>query len=208
MLAYCRELLNNFAPFIFIGIAGILLARVLYLKDNAYQFIFIAHILITLFVWLVYLHHYRNTNKPLQVLSSGLYISLFWVMHWVVMPPASPNIFRQNGAYVYEGKKYSETYLSQVNNFFDTGNQKVGGYLADTLFYNSTYYSRRNPNVYFLPLTYIIANKHNGIIDFCLSDSSAIKYNLVLDLLTPHSYVPWDSCSANLTDLCNGDKGL
>lgn len=178
LLAYCRELLNNLAPFLFIGIAGILLARVLYLIDNAYQFIFIAHILITLFVWLVYLHHNRNANKPLQVLNSGLYISLFWVLHWVVKPPSSINIFRQNGAYVYDGKKYSETYLSQVNNFFDTSKQKVGGYLADTVFYNSTYYSRRNPNVYFLPLTYIIANKHNRIIDFCLSDSSAIKYNL------------------------------
>ena len=178
VFAYCKDLVITFTPLIFIGIAGILLARILYLKDNAYQFIFITHILITLFVWLVYLHQIRETSKPVHVLSAALYISLFWVLHWVVMPPASVNIFRQNGAYVYEGKKYSENYLSQVNNFFDTSKQKVGGYLADTLFYNSTYYSRRNPNIYFLPLTYIMANKHNRIIDFCLSDSSAIKYNL------------------------------
>ncbi len=127
---------------------------------------------------MIYLHHNANNSKPLHLLSSGLYLSFFWVLHWIIMPPASINIFNQNGAYVYNGKKYSETYLSQVNNFFDSGQQKVGGYLADTIFYNSTYYSRRNPNVYFLPLTYIMANKHNRVIDFCLSDSSAIKYNL------------------------------
>ena len=178
MLASSKNVLLTLSPLLFIGIAGILIARILYLKDNAYQFIFITHILVTLFVWLVYLHQIKDTYKPLHVLGATFYVSFMWFLSWVWWPKKSVDIFRQNGAYVYEGKKYSATYLSQVNNFFDTSRQTVGGYLADSLFYKSIYYSRRNPNVYFLPLTYVAANKHNRIIDFCLSDSADIKYNL------------------------------
>ena len=178
MLASSKNVLLTLSPLLFIGIAGILIARILYLKDNAYQVIFITHILVTLFVWLVYLHIIKDTYKPLHVLGATFYVSFMWFLSWVWWPKKSVDIFRQNGAYVYEGKKYSATYLSQVNNFFDTSRQTVGGYLADSLFYKSIYYSRRNPNVYFLPLTYVAANKHNRIIDFCLSDSADIKYNL------------------------------
>ena len=178
MLASSKFVLLTLSPLLFIGIAGILIARILYLKDNAYQVIFITHILVTLFVWLVYLHIIKDTYKPLHVLGATFYVSFMWFLSWVWWPKKSVDIFRQNGAYVYEGKKYSATYLSQVNNFFDTSRQTVGGYLADSLFYKSIYYSRRNPNVYFLPLTYVAANKHNRIIDFCLSDSADIKYNL------------------------------
>ena len=178
MLDSCKHVLSTLFPLIFIGIAGILIARILYLKDNAYQFIFITHILITIFVWLVYLHHIRETYKTLPVLGATFYVSFLWLLNWLWWPNKSIDIFRQNGAYVYEGKKYSATYLSEVNNFFDTSKLSVGGYLADSLFYKSIYYSRRNPNVYFLPLTYVAANKHNRIIDFCLSDSTDIKFNL------------------------------
>ena len=178
MLASSKNVLLTLSPLLFIGIAGILIARILYLKDNAYQVIFITHILVTLFVWLVYLHQIKDTYKPLHVPGATFYVSFMWFLSWVWWPNKSIDIFRQNGAYVYEGKKYSANYLSQVNNFFDTSRQTVGGYLADSLFYKSIYYSRRNPNVYFLPLTYVAANKHNRIIDFCLSDSADIKYNL------------------------------
>ena len=179
MLDSCKHVLSTLFPLIFIAIAGILIARILYLKDNAYQFIFITHILITIFVWLVYLHQFKETDKSLHVIGGTCYVSFMWFLSWVWWPNKSVDIFRQNGAYVYEGKKYSATYLSEVNNFFDTSTQAVGGYLADSLFYESIYYSRRNPNVYFLPLTYVAANKHNRIIDFCLSDTTDIKFNLI-----------------------------
>ena len=165
-------------PLLCIGISGLLLARILYLKDNAYQFIFITHILVTLFVWLVYLQQIRDNYKPKYILSAFIYLSLLWFLSWVLVPNKSVNIFNQNGNYVYGGIKYSVSYLAEVNNFFDSSKQPIGGYLADSSFYLSTYYSRRNPNIYFLPLTYVVANRHNRIIDFCLADSTDIKYDL------------------------------
>jgi hypothetical protein len=39
------------------------------------------------------------------------------------------------------------------------------------------YYSARNPNVYHLPLTYVLANQLHSNVDFCISDISAILYD-------------------------------
>ena len=88
------------------------------------------------------------------------------------------NTFVQNGNYVYGGLKYSAGYLMEVKEYFKQSKPSVGGYIADTNFYKNTYYSRRNPNVYFLPVTYIVANDHNRNFEFCLSDTAAINYEV------------------------------
>jgi len=51
----------------------------------------------------------------------------------------------------------------------------LGGYLGDSTYYRGmNYFSLRNPNVYFPPITYIIAGRERTNYEFCLSDSAAI----------------------------------
>ncbi len=179
VLENAKKLWMPMLPLVLIGLTGTLIARVFYLKDNAYQFIFLAHILLTIFIWLMYLAVLSGAaNRAKMFVGAAVYLSLLWCIHWVVFPGNYVNIFKQNGNYVYGGKKYSPDYLAAIDNYFRTQNPGVGGYLADSSFYADTYYSRRNPNVYFLPVTYIVAASHNNNIDFCLSDTAAIQFQL------------------------------
>ena len=179
ILDKAKKLCGPMLPLIFIGLTGTLIARVFYLKDNAYQFLFLAHILLTIFIWLIYLEVLPlAANRAKKFVGAAVYLSLLWFVHWAFFPGNYVNIFKQNGNYVYGGTKYSPDYLAAVGHYFKTENPGVGGYLADSSFYADTYYSRRNPNVYFLPVTYIVAGSHNNNIDFCLSDTGAIQNQL------------------------------
>lgn len=169
-----KESVKKFKLLLLIAAAGLIMARVLYLKDNAYQFLFITHIIVTIFIWLVYLLVLLKNNKQSSYLFSAVFLSIFWFIKPLVSNQKFVNIFDQNGNFVYEGKKYSQEYLNKVMGYFKEQKNSVGGYLADTNFYKNTYYSRRNPNVYFLPVTYILSDNYNRNFEFCLSDTSAI----------------------------------
>lgn len=169
-----KPLLQQLSPLIIMGIVGLLLARILYLKDNSYQFLFIAHIIISLFVWLL-------IAKFLQSKSAGYWIgaSLFFSILCFVKVAAQPEVlvdtFVQNGNFIYGGKKYSENYIKEVKKYFQSNKKILGGYICDSSFYKDIYYSRRNPNVYFLPITYIVSKEVNRNIELCLSDSASIN---------------------------------
>ena len=137
---------------------SLVVARILYLKDNAYQFLFVMHIIVTLFIWLVYLAVLSVEKKKNLFLLSSLFLSMFFVLKPVISNEPRVNTFVQNGSYVYGGTKYSAEYIKDVKAYFKANKRVTGGYMADTNFYKNTYYSRRNPNVYFLPVTYIVAN--------------------------------------------------
>ena len=173
-----KRLLSAFLPLIITGVIGLLMARILYLKDNAYQFLFITHILITLFIWLVYLVVLSHKSKPKFYVFASVFLSLVFLVKLVTGNEKPVDTFVQNGNYVYGGAKYSAAYLREVKDYFKLSNPSVGGYIADTNFYKNTYYSRRNPNVYFLPVTYIVASGRNRNFEFCLSDTAAINYQL------------------------------
>lgn len=169
-----KESVKRFKLLLFIAAIGLIMARVLYLKDNAYQFLFVAHIIATIFIWLMYLLVLPKNNKQSSYIFSAVFLSIFWFIKPSVSNEKFVNTFKQNGNFVYEGKKYSQEYLNRVMGYFKEQKNIVGGYLADTNFYKTTYYSRRNPNVYFLPITYIVSNNYNRNFEFCLSDTSAI----------------------------------
>lgn len=169
-----KKSIRKFELLLIIAAAGLIMARILYLKDNAYQFLFVAHISVTIFIWFVYLLVLLKNDKRSSYIISALFLSIFWFIKPLVSNGKSVNIFKQNGEFVYEGKKYSQEYLNQVAKYFKGQKKIVGGYLADTNFYKNIYYSRRNPNVYFLPITYILSDNYNRNFEFCLSDTSAI----------------------------------
>lgn len=157
-------------------VISMILARGLNFIDNAYQFGFVGYTagwfitFLTLFLLII-----KCVKRTIPVvIISGSFFLLFLLQRFVLPNESHQFIFRQNGAYVYGGKKFTDTYIKQIDSAL-SGKQVIrGGYWGDELFYDSLYYSRRNPNVYSLPSSYIIANKVFLNEEFCLSDSAAI----------------------------------
>jgi hypothetical protein len=170
-----RDVAQRFKLLWLIALIGLVAARVLYLKDNAYQFLFISHIIATFFIWLMYLVVISKRGQQTKFyLFGALFLSALWVIKPLVLGERPVDIFHQNGNYVYDGKKYSKEYLSGVINYFDQTKYAIGGYICDTSFYKKTYYSRRNPNVYFPPVTYVVSSEQNRNFEFCLSNPSDV----------------------------------
>jgi hypothetical protein len=177
-IGFFKALVRPYLLLFIMGVIGLLMARILFLKDNAYQFLFITHILVTLFAWLIYLTALSKKNSSRSYLFASVFLASSGLIRPIISTDQAVNTFVQNGSFVYGGAKYSATYINEVRKYFSQLKPAIGGYLADTGFYGSTYYSRRNPNVYFLPITYIIANDHNRNFEFCLSDTLAINYQV------------------------------
>ncbi|TDH27810.1 hypothetical protein EXU57_04890 [Segetibacter sp. 3557_3] len=186
-----REVINRLKPgsfaLLLIIASGIVIARLLYQKDNAYQFLFISDIVVLLLIWISILLFASNYNNKLLLPAAIVFFGT-----WAVRALAEPQMFfvdtfRQNGNLVYEGRKYAAPYLDAVQRYFRTNRDVVGGYIADSTFYRSIHYSRRNPNVYFLPLTYIVSATVNKNFEFCLSSPedilSGITYPLEAEYL-------------------------
>jgi len=178
VVAVAKKWWLAYLPFACIGITGLVLARVFFLKDNAYQFLFITHILATLLIWLMYLWYLKKNITPRIVLLVSGYLSLLWLVNRIITLPAQTNIYKQNGHFVYNGLPYSKQYISQVMQYFQNEKPALGGYIADSSFYNQLYYSRRNPNVYFMPVSYLVAGRYNQTLQICLSDTAAILHQL------------------------------
>ncbi len=183
-----KSLFSKFGLVVLIACMGLLLARLLYQKDNAYQLLYIAHIVATVFIWLMVLLVLDKLAKPRFFLYASLmFIATLALKATVEHRSFFVDTFRQNGNFVYDGKPYSKSYLEAVKTYFQHHENITGGYIADSAFYAGTYYSRRNPNVYFLPVTYIVSKSTNQNFEFCLSDSTDImvnvEYNLERDYL-------------------------
>lgn len=157
---------------VMIALLGVLAARILFIKDNAYQFLFAAHIIVFLLIWVVGVIAVKKAQPAIWLFAAFLF-SVPVIIKLAVFKNA-PDIFIQNGNHIYNGKKYSPTYLDSVATYFQDHPEAKGAYMADSNFYRQTYYSRRNPTVYFLPLTYIISKKVNHNIELCISDSACI----------------------------------
>ena len=157
---------------LFITVAiSIIMARVFFLKDNAYQFLFFAHLLTSFFIWVLFVFVLAKETSIFKWVGATVFLSVFFFLRILVYPETEVNIFKQNENFVYDGKKYAVGYISQVQSYFKENPNVQGAYMADEKFYAETYYSRRNPNVYYLPISYIIAAKANNNIEYCLSDS-------------------------------------
>jgi hypothetical protein len=157
-----------------IAVIGLVIARVFYLKDNAYQFLFVAHIVATVFIWIVYLKMWEDKSQHWQALVFAGFLSLFWFVKAIVYNEQWLNIFKQTAPYAYNGTGYNVRYIDSVASYIKTNKSVVGGFVCDSIYYNNLYYSQKNPNVYFLPITYLVAEKYNNNFEFCLSNPSLI----------------------------------
>jgi hypothetical protein len=84
------------------------------------------------------------------------------------------DVFRRGSSF-YGSKHYTEQYIGAVTRYLRGGENLLGGYLEDSSYYRHMgYFSLRNPNVYFPPMSYIIAGGVLSNYEFCLSDTTAI----------------------------------
>jgi len=167
---------------------SIVISRVLSYQDNAYQLAHPAYVLGALAIFAVWAFFagtrkaeviLTGTRRAKVLLAGTLVFAAGYVLYkWKEGKEARVDIFRQNGNIVYGGSPYSEGYLARVTGFFSGAGDVAGGYLCDSVFYSNLYYSRRNPNVYFPPVSYIIANRIGSNYEYCLSDSTAMFANL------------------------------
>ncbi|HEV3413334.1 MAG TPA: hypothetical protein VG101_12690 [Puia sp.] len=163
-------------------LVSIVAARVLSFQDNAYQVAFIGYIMasvVVIYGWLYMATFFRTVGFGLLgclVFTGGYVVRKVWMG-----PEAFVDITRKNGAVVYGGRPYSAGYLADVGSFVRGKSELRGGYIGDSVYYRQLYYSRRNPNVYFPPLTYIIAGEGGSNYEFCLSDPTDMLTGLAVD---------------------------
>jgi hypothetical protein len=168
-----RTLLFFFGVFI-LGALGI--ARAGDFMENAYQIAFNGFMaaMLLLLIWVIL----AAARQPRVIwIWLAIHLGSFLLYKFREGPEAFSNRYAQNAGSIYGGRPYSPAYLEEVIHFFKKEKPLYGGYLADSAFYRDLYYSRRNPNVYHLPLTYIISNQVPTNMDFCLSTRAAIVYS-------------------------------
>lgn len=163
------------------------MARIFFRKDNSYQLAHISYLFISLLIVLAifYFSQFYPGNRVWLPAIAICMIS-FMAHKMRQSPESSVNIFTQNGNYCYEGKKYSASYLREVGQLLKRKNEFTGVFIGDSSYYKDLYYSRRNPNVYFSPLSYILAGRGVKIDEFCLSDSSAILNHRGMNIWERH----------------------
>jgi hypothetical protein len=182
VVAFLRE--NMLAVMLMVAVipVSIVEARMLSFEDNAYQLAFVGYIaasLLIAYIWLSMAAHFRTVGFGLAgclAFAGGYAVRTVWTGR-----DAFVDITKQNGMAVYGGRLYSGQYLATVGDFVRGKALLRGGYIGDSSFYQGLYYSRRNPNVYFPPLTYIIAGEVESNYEFSLSDPAAILTGLTGD---------------------------
>lgn len=186
--------LNN-KPLLFlcIGIfSGVIFARWLNFVDDAYQFAYIADAA-SGFVYLIlmmFLFDGMYVKKRLYLILSLVIIALFFGQRFVFLQKSYDNVFKQNGEFLYGGKKFSADYLQKIDHVFPKGSKVKGAFWADVNFYDSIFHhSYRNPNVFLLPTSYVLASYTGLNYEFCLSDSADIIYGIKESEVIPYGYV-------------------
>lgn len=176
----------------------IVVARVLGYLENLYQVAYTAYIVVSLFIFILFalvVKRGRLYALPVIILTLAGYA----IFKTATFHTQGRSIFYHGGGGGYGGVTYSAGYLAQVNAFMKEAGSCAGGYLADSSYYRPLYYSNRNPAVYHLPLTYIIANNVTSNIDYCLSDQNdilydgtgALQHNVYLGNGIDRSYYHW-----------------
>jgi hypothetical protein len=154
--------------------SAILVGRLGDILENFYQVAFNAHIDVALLVFIMFTA--AAANSP----TKNLIAAAFFVAGFIFLRVSSTDhksIFRYNGSGEFDHDSYSKEYIKQVSSYIAQNSASYGAYIADSSYYDNMYYSARNPNVYHLPLTYVLANQLHSNVDFCISDISAILYD-------------------------------
>ena len=151
------------------------MARLLTYQENAYQLAFLGYVLAVFLIFVCWCYF-----------SAFIRNSLFWpagigvfLLGYVLLKvregrDARVDVFCGGGS-VYGSRHYTDQYIGAVTGYLRDKENLLGGYLGDSSYYRPMYFfSLRNPNVYFPPISYIIADRVLSNYEFCLSDTSAI----------------------------------
>jgi hypothetical protein len=143
--------------------------------ENFYQIAFNSYIVASLLIFIIFILLAQNSVKYTLIVIT-VYLSGYVFSKLSQNESTSDTIFNQNGRYSYSGIKYSKAYTMAVKEFAKNAESCMGAYIADSSYYKNLHPGTRNPNLYHLPITYIISN-YTTVNDFCLSDPEAIKYD-------------------------------
>ncbi|MBS1659782.1 MAG: hypothetical protein JST68_01890, partial [Bacteroidetes bacterium] len=174
LMVFVRENRRVLAALFFLVLVSVVMARVLSYQDNAYQLAFPAYMATALGIFFCWAYFSRVFRGGIFWGGCLLFFLTGYVAFKVHKKDIGGDIFYQNGSAFYGGVAYSGGYLDQVRRFARHERRMVGGYLGDSSAYRTVYYSRRNPNVYGLPTSYILSNVVRSNYEFCLSDSAAL----------------------------------
>ncbi len=155
---------------VMLGIIGIIIARLGTFAENAYQVAFGGFIAISMFVFIMFL----TAGSASRFVAGFLIVfccTSFFILR--VSNDDYKNVLH-NEVPAYNNIRYSSGYIDAVTTEIKKNDPHKGAFIADSAWYGRHYYSVRNPNVYHLPVTYILANKITSNVDFCLSPAEAI----------------------------------
>ena len=155
-------------------VTGIVMSRTFVFIENLVQVSFNSYMIVSLLIFMLFV---PMVKKSWMFTVLAVTVSLGgYIMHKQYAEHTSSLIFEQNDRLTYSGKQYSENYINDVLSYATSEKNILGAYIADSTYYKDLHYGLRNPNIYHLPITYIISN-HVRVNDFCLSDPLAIKYD-------------------------------
>lgn len=156
-------------------VCGIFIGRVFIYIENLVQVAFNGYIVVSLLLFMLFIPVVKKSWRFL-FFAVIVFIGSYF-LHKAYGERTKSLVFDQNDRLAYSGKPYSKEYLDSVISFARGRKSLIGGFIADSLFYQRlSHYGLRNPNVYHLPVTYVLSN-FIRVNDFCLSDPRAIKYD-------------------------------
>jgi hypothetical protein len=159
-------------------LAGTLAARSFPSVENIYQIAYNSYIAASVFIFILFM---LIAKKSWKLQAALIIVCLSGYAANRIYQGRRDFVFAQNDKHIYSGVGYSSDYIRQVTTFASGQKLCLGAFIADSSYYANQFYSLRNPNVYHIPITYILAN-YATVNDFCLSDPKAIKYDRKGDL--------------------------
>jgi hypothetical protein len=153
-----------------IGLAGMIAARMGEFIENGYQFLFVTHIVCTFFCWWVVARYAKQQQLPKVFLGMAIFFASTFVAFHLLPAATRGNAFVKNLTSLHT--PYSASYLGKLQKNLQTLPMKRGIFIADSLYYQQQFYAQRNPNVYFLPATYLMAHHTNYLETIAIFDSS------------------------------------
>jgi hypothetical protein len=160
-------------------VTGVGIARILMYQENAYQLAFISYILAAFLIFVCWCH-FSAVFQGRIFWSAGIGVFLLGYVLFKVRERRDDtvDVFRRGSSF-YGSRHYTQQYIGAVTGYLEGRENLLGGYLEDSSYYRHMgYFSLRNPNVYFPPISYIIAGRVLSNYEFCLSDTAAILTNM------------------------------
>ncbi|MBS1566935.1 MAG: hypothetical protein JST39_21315, partial [Bacteroidetes bacterium] len=174
---FLKERLPMVAAVALLLFCSVCMARMLDFRENAYQLAYIGYIAVSLLLF-GFFAVLAADKKKYALLVLLIYASGYLAYKYREGVEAFDSVFRNNRHRTDSRPPYTSRYLDSVTAIVQALGTANGAYIADTGYYKSLYYSLHNPLVYHLPVTYILSDRVQTNMDFCLSDTTAIYYGV------------------------------